>query len=149
MGYKGQDALLDNLLVFSKVYGGFAAHITNLVDQENPKVYIGILHVLKKYGPMPISRIGQKIDIAKPNMTMLIDGLVQKGWVERSTSEHDRRIINIELTEEGERYIDYTTEKLFGILRDKLTVLSEEEREKMIECLNYLIDISKRLTEKK
>ncbi len=143
------DKLLNNLFSFTKILGGLMAEMINSVDSVTPKVHIGVLHILKIHGPMPISRIGEKMDIAKPNMTQIIDSLSIKGWVKRNSSAQDRRIINVELTGEGKEYIESVMNRIYEEMMQRFSVLSEEEREKVIGSLDYLIGISKDIMNKK
>jgi DNA-binding MarR family transcriptional regulator len=94
---------------------------------------------------MPISRIGEWVGIAKPNMTAVIDGLTEKGWIIRSSSSTDRRITNIEMTEAGEEYLKYIIEKLYPIMQEQFAKLSDEDVEKMVSSLECLVSIGKKL----
>lgn len=57
--------------------------------------------VLLSGGPRTISRISAVLGIAKPNITPLLDNLTARALVERVRDEHDRRIVNVSLTDAG------------------------------------------------
>jgi DNA-binding MarR family transcriptional regulator len=60
-----------------------------------------VLGVLIQHGPLPISDVGRRLYISKPYMTRLVDDLIAEGLVERLPDAIDRRIIRIQVTEEG------------------------------------------------
>jgi DNA-binding MarR family transcriptional regulator len=136
----------DSILFYPIQYSNYVNYIYSLLGEVNtPKVYILVLLTLQKFGPMPISRIGEWVGIAKPNMTAVIDGLTEKGWIIRSSSSTDRRITNIEMTEAGEEYLKYIIEKLYPIMQEQFAKLSDEDVEKMVSSLECLVSIGKKL----
>ena len=64
-----------------------------------------VLLMLDHAGRKPMSFIAEQFMIAKPNMTSIIDDLIEKGLVERLPDEADRRVINISLSNKGRRLI--------------------------------------------
>lgn len=86
-------------------------HIDALVrDHQMPFSHIQIL-VMLSGEDMSIGQISERLGIAKPNITPLVDTLRDNGMVERIRSEKDRRIVNVHLLPAGE-------EKLKSIRRD-------------------------------
>src|ERR1035437_4927441 len=60
-----------------------------------------VLHLLVKCGELSMSEIGEKLFISKPNVTTLIDKLIENGFTERLPDKSDRRIIKIRITKKG------------------------------------------------
>ena len=60
-----------------------------------------IIRMLARTGALPISEIGRRLVIPRPQMTHLIDQLIDLDMVIRLPNTKDRRIINIELTGKG------------------------------------------------
>jgi MarR family transcriptional regulator, 2-MHQ and catechol-resistance regulon repressor len=134
----------DTLLFFPIQLTSVINFIISFLDEEYPRD-ISVILVLKKYGPMPISHIGEKLCVRKSNMTGIIDDLVQRGCVKRCTSPEDRRVINIEMTQEGERELNRILLKVDKILEEKIKVLTEEEYEKSKEAASYLTKMIEKL----
>lgn len=65
---------------------------------------LNVLHVLSVTKPEPVSALDLKkqIIVANPDLTRLLDRLVKKNWVMRSTCPANRRKIDISITDEGE-----------------------------------------------
>lgn len=53
------------------------------------------------YGSKTMSEIAAKLEITMGTLTTAIDKLIKKGYVERSRSQIDRRIVNVSLTNKG------------------------------------------------
>jgi DNA-binding MarR family transcriptional regulator len=60
-----------------------------------------ILSILLIRSEMNMSEIGRYLGISKPNLTPIIDSLVNEGLASRSSRAGDRRFIQIGLTDEG------------------------------------------------
>ncbi|MGN0778072.1 MAG: MarR family winged helix-turn-helix transcriptional regulator [Aristaeellaceae bacterium] len=59
-----------------------------------PLSHMQILVMLRN-GPVSIGELSGKLNIAKPNITPLVDTLRDQGLVERVRDEHDRRMVNV------------------------------------------------------
>ena len=49
------------------------------------------------------SRLAKKLAVAKPTITAIIEGLVERGYVSRRLDAHDRRVVQLAITPAGER----------------------------------------------
>jgi DNA-binding MarR family transcriptional regulator len=48
------------------------------------------------------SRLAKKLAVAKPTITAIIEGLVERGYVSRGLDPHDRRVVHLAITPSGE-----------------------------------------------
>ena len=94
-----------------------------------------ILAVLKKEGQQPISEVAKKLFISTPNMTKLLNKLIDEGMIERIPGEKDRRIININLTEKGSTYLKSRFLEIQSSLKDKISSLPDEKLDKLNDSL--------------
>lgn len=62
---------------------------------------IGVLTALAQ-GPRNVSELAELQVVSLPTMSNTINTMVQQGWVHRSPSEHDRRMVLIEITPQGQ-----------------------------------------------
>ncbi len=51
--------------------------------------------------PERASRLASQSDVSRPTLTGVLDGLVARGWVERTEVEGDRRGVELEATSTG------------------------------------------------
>jgi DNA-binding MarR family transcriptional regulator len=66
-------------------------------------------------GSLPLSKIGQRLQVHPTSVTNAIDRLVAQGLVVREADEADRRRILASLTPEGERVVREATDALNAI----------------------------------
>jgi DNA-binding MarR family transcriptional regulator len=72
------------------------------------------------------SLLAERLAVAKPTITAVVDGLVERGFIERTSVEGDRRSIRISLTKPGqqalrtaERAMAEVLDRIFGEARDR------------------------------
>jgi DNA-binding MarR family transcriptional regulator len=53
--------------------------------------------------PLRMSELAANVVISRPSVSRLADRLVARGWLERWHDGEDRRVVLVELTEEGRR----------------------------------------------
>jgi DNA-binding MarR family transcriptional regulator len=87
---------------------------------------------------LTVKGIAQKLDVAKSRVTKLIDGLIQKGLVERIHDPRDGRIKLISLTPEGQRKSEEIAAFRREIHSKILLQLSAEERTNTLSSLELL-----------
>ena len=126
----------------------FRATRKNLTEEVIPNLEVNItplqieiLVLLEKEKILCVSEIGERLDIAKAEMTQLINKLVGLNLIERRTSESDKRTVNIALTGDGKILIRDFERQLRKAALKTLSALSNEDVEKLSSSLKYLQDI--------
>ncbi len=111
------------------------------VDIDIRYPHTEIMTVLKEGGTMHVAEIGEKLQIAKAQMTHLIDKLVELGLVDRNIDNNDRRTINITLTEKGAAFTEIHENHIINAVREYISILEDEELEALSQSLRTLRDI--------
>ncbi len=90
------------------------------------------------YGSKTMSEIAFKLDITMGTLTTAIDKLIKKGYVERSRSEIDRRIVNVSLTNKGK--LAYRIHEKFhmDMVKEIMEDFNDEEEEILLTALHKL-----------
>lgn len=97
------------------------------------------MEVLYTKGPCCQRDIAQRILAhSSGNMTLVIDHLEQRGFVERVPARTDRRMVEVRLTPTGEALISAFLPKHIMHITDEMSVLTPEE-------LKILSDLSRKL----
>jgi DNA-binding MarR family transcriptional regulator len=100
-----------------------------------------VLHLLVREGELSMTEIGEKLFISKPNVTTLIDKLIEMGFTERLSDKHDRRIIKIKVTKKGLTFIDKSKKEFSNQVKKKLLTLSEEELNRLFVSFQTIKEI--------
>jgi MarR family 2-MHQ and catechol resistance regulon transcriptional repressor len=64
-----------------------------------------VLEAVQHKGPLPVNEIGKKVQLTSGSITVAVDRLETKGFVERRTHDTDRRARIVHLTKEGRKLI--------------------------------------------
>lgn len=67
-------------------------------------------------GSMTMSRLGSLLQVHATSVTSAVDRLVQQGYVERTRSSLDKRVIHASLTDEGSRIVEEATAALNSVV---------------------------------
>lgn len=100
---------------------------------------IRVVHALGKLGACSMSEIADRLMLAVSSTTSVIDKLVEKNVVSRERSGDDRRIVHVELTDEGRRIYEAAREGRMHMGRAMLAMLTETEQ-------NDLLDLFRKMT---
>jgi len=60
-----------------------------------------VLYQVNRAGRVSQKALQEDLGIESGSMAIVVDGLVRKGWLGRTSSEKDRRVNNLELTPKG------------------------------------------------
>ncbi len=104
-----------------------------------------IMKLLQETGTLHVAEIGERLQIARPQMTHLIDRLVEMEIVERQTSTEDRRIINVTLTGNGKKKLKEHEDDIRRVTTEMLANLTLEDLEALSASLKTLREIFHRL----
>jgi DNA-binding MarR family transcriptional regulator len=101
------------------------------ISRQETRVVI----VLGRTGLTTMSELARILNLALSTATNTIDKLVAKELVERSRVDEDRRIVQIGLSEKGERLYQSFLEYQLAMGRSMLEALSPGEREIFLELM--------------
>src|SRR5262245_31750104 len=83
-------------------------------------------------GPRMMRELAEFLRLAVNSVTTLVDNLEKKQIVRRQRSAEDRRIVRVELTDEGRAAYQGAMQEKMQFLRSMLNALAEEEQEILI-----------------
>jgi DNA-binding MarR family transcriptional regulator len=104
-------------------------------------LHFEIMRVLKEEGTLHPAKIGEKLFIAKAQMTHLIDKLVELDFVKRETGADDRRTFNITITDKGVKVLEEQDNLVINAMNANMSSLSDAELESLSNSLRNLRDI--------
>jgi DNA-binding MarR family transcriptional regulator len=97
------------------------------------------IDAINELGEPSISEIAARLNITKASVTTGINKLLMLGYVTKTQSSEDRRVVNVKLTEAGELLVKakYQTLKDYGAFIR--SALSEDEARIFEETLSRLV----------
>lgn len=118
-------------VIMESANGVFEAHGLNPTE-------FAVLELLYHKGPQPIQKIGQKILLQSGSMTYVINQLEKKQLLRRERCPEDRRVIHINITEEGHALIEKIFPEHERQLAELMNELSDEEMDTLIHLTKKL-----------
>jgi DNA-binding MarR family transcriptional regulator len=101
---------------------------------------LSVLMVLNAYAErqMPLSEIGQYLVVSRPNITGLIDSLVEDGLVKRTHHADDRRMVLAQLTPQGKEFMRRFLPFHYRVVLRAMSALNREEKRQLVALLDKL-----------
>jgi DNA-binding MarR family transcriptional regulator len=122
------DGIIDSLFSLLPLFYRKLIKVMHSKTGSNPiNMEFHVLTILTNAGELPISVIGNRLGISRPNMTSLIDKLIERGYAQRFHDTVDRRVINIGITEKGKKLLAKRKSLVKGNMRKRLESLNSEE----------------------
>lgn len=100
---------------------------------SNPELQVMIY--LGNSGPRKMGEIADHLSLGLSNLTAIVDKLVGKNLVERYRSERDRRLVMVELTQEGNKIYCFQRDEKKNLSKQILQALSTEEKEQLLQLM--------------
>lgn len=98
-----------------------------------PKFWV--LGMLACEGPMSMSTLARRMQVTKQYITALVDRMVEEGLATRRPDQGDRRIINLCITEAGDRTLQDVKARARQEIRTTLCHLAEADRRRLHRAL--------------
>ncbi|GIO37872.1 MarR family winged helix-turn-helix transcriptional regulator [Paenibacillus antibioticophila] len=136
---RGTELSLHLYRVFSKSFKSVNEHAVtgSKIQGFNPTAF-AVMEVLYYKGAQPIQQIGAKLLLQSGNVTYVIDKLEAAGYLRRTPSPRDRRVIYADLTPQGRELMDQLYPEFSDRIDYALSGLTEEEKLIMIELLKKM-----------
>lgn len=110
--------------LFNEIGEAIPNHLT--IDQYQ------IMCVLHQRGQCTSTDLAAVFKVVKSSITAIINRLVDHGYVERTPAEEDRRVIELSLTQEGQKVYEQVDKQVQDIVSSYLTHFNETEVETFI-----------------
>ena len=125
---------------------GHAALLTRLLVRQVPpdvsRTEAGVLRTLTEQ-PRRITELAELEGLSQPTMTLLVQRLEQRGWVERTRYPDDGRVVLVSLTDAGSTALEGFRTQVLAALRSHLDAMADEEiaeLEAATQTLGSLVD---------
>jgi DNA-binding MarR family transcriptional regulator len=107
--------------------------------------HFAVLWLLSRQGSLPVSELGKRLWISRPQMTAVIDKLVGLQLVERKPDAVDRRVVHVALTPAGQAVLNRGRQVLMAGIVQKVAALSEGDLIELAESLKKINRIGARI----
>jgi DNA-binding MarR family transcriptional regulator len=95
-------------------------------EEETTLMQIGVLHQIQEQ-PITASDIAKKRRVSLQSASVLVQGMVEKGWIVREPSQSDRRQFMLQITAEGLAKAEAVKAQIAHYMEGFLEGLTSEE----------------------
>ena len=134
--YKMLNDILVNL--FNEILG---IEEKALTSSEFRDISVNDMHILEAVGteePRSMSSVAKSLSVTVGTLTIAMNNLVKKGYVNRARSEEDRRVVLISLSEKGEKAYYHHQKFHDDMIQAIMTDLDETQMDSLTQALNKL-----------
>lgn len=99
------------------------------------------MHVIEAVGigePRNMSAVAKLLSVTVGTLTIAVNNLVKKGYIERVRSKEDRRVVLVSLTEKGKKAYQHHKRFHEEMIQSLLKGLSEQEISTLVTALTNL-----------
>lgn len=97
--------------------------------------HLHLVSMLERHGGMPMSRIADVLDVSLSATTGIVDRMEERGLVERARLADDRRVVFVQVTDQGRRLLEDVEVVRGEMLRSVLAYLDPARLEALSETL--------------
>nr|WP_245349987.1 MarR family transcriptional regulator [Cytobacillus eiseniae] len=104
------------------------------------------LRYINRAGSCTSTELAEEFDVKKSAITAIINRLWEKGFIQRTRDENDRRVVYLTLTKQGKELYIKTEEKIYKLVETFIKQFDQEEIQAFIktyEKLNKILIESK------
>jgi MarR family 2-MHQ and catechol resistance regulon transcriptional repressor len=131
----------DDRQEFSQAFGSFiklcratwtvTARVAACLPGNITFAQFAVLEALHTLGPMYQRELSQRILRSSASVTAVLDGLERRGFVSRTRSLEDRRLVEVGLTAEGDEFMEGVLPVYMSRVKEEFSVLTGEEQEEL------------------
>lgn len=109
------------------------------LDKDLAKQDLISLLMIDRVGECTMSQLAERVNFPMSTTTGIVDRLVKKGYVVRYRSEQDRRMVLIDLTDQGKSYAMHTKQSITDLASRLFDVLTESEQALIFSLINKVM----------
>ena len=103
-----------------------------------PLSYAQVLATLNIEESMTVTEISERFDIAKPNITPLIDRMIEAGDVKRVRNSADRRVVHVIILDKGREKVKEMVSSLMTTISGWAQAISDEDMVKVTDSIDVI-----------
>ncbi|MBI1279918.1 MAG: MarR family transcriptional regulator [Anaerolineaceae bacterium] len=113
-----------------RLFPNLGRHISSFLrdtgEEETTLMQVSVLHQIKEHS-LTASDIAKKRRVSLQSASVLVQGMVEKGWIVREPNPNDRRQFLLQITPEGQEKAEATRNQIIQFLTGFMEKLSPEE----------------------
>ena len=96
---------------------------------------------VERYDGASLSAVADHLDLSLPTVSRMVNGLVERGYMQRRSSVDDRRHVSLSLRAKGQAVMRQARSATQDFLADKFQYLTAAQREALCTAMHALRDV--------
>ncbi len=116
------------------------ARLARLIERADTDLSLPQYRVLAMVaaGDERATRLADRLNLAKPTITAMVESLVERGLIRREQVEGDRRAVGLRITPAGEAALEVAEAAMIGRIAPMLDRLDEADREIVLGAIELV-----------
>lgn len=131
--------IMDNIRRVFQVVNEQSKKVERETGLTGPQVWA--IKVISKAAPVRVSELAKKMYLHPTTIVGILDRLEKRGLIARIRSTEDRRVVEVNLTEEGRQLVDHSPEVASNKITQGLESLEQKELSIIYHGLDRLAQI--------
>ena len=137
------DDILDEFTFW--IVQGRRAMARQWCQQDLSMSYVHALALLQAKGSLPMSRLAEHMNVSLPNATGIVGRMEERGLVERTHDQRDRRVVMVRLTDAGAAAMEEADDARRRRLSRIVGELTPEQRTRCLQTLREMREAAERV----
>ncbi|WP_246451752.1 MarR family winged helix-turn-helix transcriptional regulator [Alkalicella caledoniensis] len=128
--------LFFSFLIHTKNYakGHFTLSSTSPLTDTQFKTLI----VLKRLKKVSLKKLSEELSVSNSSLSIMLNKLVDDGWVHRAFDNTDRRSTFFSLTQKGNELIDAEVNQKLDVIAERILTVPDNEKQVIVDSINTL-----------
>jgi len=96
---------------------------------------------VERYDGASLSAVADHLDLSLPTVSRMVNGLVERGYMQRRSSEDDRRHVSLSLRARGQAVMREARSATQSFLMQKLRHLTADQRQALVRAMDALREV--------
>lgn len=96
---------------------------------------------VERYDGSSLSAVAEHLDLSLPTVSRMINGLVERGYMQRRSSDDDRRHVSLSVRPKGQAVMRQARTATQDYFADQFQNLSADQREALCAAMNALREV--------
>lgn len=121
-------------------------HLSLPSDSPLTEAQFKTLIILKNYEKVTLKELSQELKVSSSSLSIMLNKLVDDGWVSRTYHHSDRRLTFFVLSEKGRLFIDNQVERKLVELQGHISSLTKDDKDNLLKSINTMENILKSIS---
>ncbi|QNO15258.1 winged helix DNA-binding protein [Alkalicella caledoniensis] len=93
---------------------------------------------MKRLKKVSLKKLSEELSVSNSSLSIMLNKLVDDGWVHRAFDNTDRRSTFFSLTQKGNELIDAEVNQKLDVIAERILTVPDNEKQVIVDSINTL-----------